>query len=187
VNITTLTMPDWLELANDAFYLIGSAVFQCVEYHYTTKVRQKSFCFSYIKVLARLTRLIRLTWTLRPWLATYPTRDSNSEPCQPIPCHVQHDPVHQNISYNRQQGNGLKISPHKRLVTYFRYIFIAPDVFPRSFINHCYWLLWLTRSMGSAHSTMLKVANHTVFIFRLFNDNVSSSYYTASNDGMNNE
>jgi hypothetical protein len=25
--------PSWLELANDAFYLIGSAVFQCTEYH----------------------------------------------------------------------------------------------------------------------------------------------------------
>jgi hypothetical protein len=24
----------------DAFYLIGFAVFQCVEYHWTTKVRQ---------------------------------------------------------------------------------------------------------------------------------------------------
>jgi hypothetical protein len=23
----------WLELTNDAFYLIGSAAFQCVEYH----------------------------------------------------------------------------------------------------------------------------------------------------------
>jgi hypothetical protein len=26
-------LPGWLELANDAFYLIGSAVFQCIEYH----------------------------------------------------------------------------------------------------------------------------------------------------------
>jgi hypothetical protein len=28
-----LTMPGWLKLADDAFYLIGSAVFQCMEYH----------------------------------------------------------------------------------------------------------------------------------------------------------
>jgi hypothetical protein len=27
-----LTTPGWLELANDAFYLINSAVFQCMEY-----------------------------------------------------------------------------------------------------------------------------------------------------------
>jgi hypothetical protein len=25
--------PGWLELANDVFYLNGSAVFQCMEYH----------------------------------------------------------------------------------------------------------------------------------------------------------
>jgi hypothetical protein len=56
----------WLEMANDAFYLIGSAVFQCMEYHWTTKVRQKTFYFSFFKVLAGLTRL---TWKLRP--ATY--------------------------------------------------------------------------------------------------------------------
>jgi hypothetical protein len=28
-----VTTPGWLELANDAFYLIGSAVFQCMEHH----------------------------------------------------------------------------------------------------------------------------------------------------------
>jgi hypothetical protein len=33
-----LTAHGWLELANDAFYLIGAAVFQCMEYHWTTKV-----------------------------------------------------------------------------------------------------------------------------------------------------
>jgi hypothetical protein len=27
-----VTMPGWLELANNAFYLIGSAVFQCMGY-----------------------------------------------------------------------------------------------------------------------------------------------------------
>jgi hypothetical protein len=32
-SVTTLTKPGWLELANDAFYLIGSAVFQSMEYH----------------------------------------------------------------------------------------------------------------------------------------------------------
>jgi hypothetical protein len=32
-SVTTLTTPGWLELANDAFYLIGSAVFQYMEYH----------------------------------------------------------------------------------------------------------------------------------------------------------
>jgi hypothetical protein len=52
-------------LANNTFYLIGSAVFQCMEYHWTTKVRQKTFYFSFFKVLAGLTRL---TWTLRSWL-----------------------------------------------------------------------------------------------------------------------
>jgi hypothetical protein len=28
-----LRKPGWLDLANDAFYLITSAVLQCVEYH----------------------------------------------------------------------------------------------------------------------------------------------------------
>jgi hypothetical protein len=32
-SLTTLTKPGWLELANDAFYLIGSAVFQRMAYH----------------------------------------------------------------------------------------------------------------------------------------------------------
>jgi hypothetical protein len=55
----------WLKLANDAFYLIDSAVFQCMEYHWATKVRQKTFYFSFLKVLDGLTRL---TWTLSLWL-----------------------------------------------------------------------------------------------------------------------
>jgi hypothetical protein len=29
----SIRKPGWLELANDAFYLIGAAVFQCMEYH----------------------------------------------------------------------------------------------------------------------------------------------------------
>jgi hypothetical protein len=37
VSVVTLaesvTTPGWLKLANDAFYLIGSAVFQSMEYH----------------------------------------------------------------------------------------------------------------------------------------------------------
>jgi hypothetical protein len=32
-SVTTLTTPGWLALANDAFYFISSAVFQCMEYH----------------------------------------------------------------------------------------------------------------------------------------------------------
>jgi hypothetical protein len=31
VSITTLTMPGWLELSDDAFYVVGSAVFDCLE------------------------------------------------------------------------------------------------------------------------------------------------------------
>jgi hypothetical protein len=53
-----------LELANDAFYMIGSAVFQCTEYHWTTKAIQKIFYFSFFKVLAGPTLL---TWTPRSW------------------------------------------------------------------------------------------------------------------------
>jgi hypothetical protein len=30
-NLTTPATPGWLELANDAFYLIGSPVFRCME------------------------------------------------------------------------------------------------------------------------------------------------------------
>jgi hypothetical protein len=48
----------WLELVNDAFYLVGSAVFQCTEYHWTTKVGQKTFYFSFSKVFAGLTPLL---------------------------------------------------------------------------------------------------------------------------------
>jgi hypothetical protein len=56
------TTPGWLELANDAFYLIGSAVFQCMEYHWTRKLRQnKTLYFSVFKVIAWLTWLTRLT------------------------------------------------------------------------------------------------------------------------------
>jgi hypothetical protein len=44
--------------------LVGYAVFQCKEYHWTTKVREKTFYFSFFKMLSGLTRL---TWKLRPW------------------------------------------------------------------------------------------------------------------------
>jgi hypothetical protein len=30
----------------DTFYLIGSAVFKCMEYHWSTKVRLPIICFS---------------------------------------------------------------------------------------------------------------------------------------------
>jgi hypothetical protein len=36
----------WLKLANNAFYLISYAVFQCMKYHWTMKVRLFIFCFS---------------------------------------------------------------------------------------------------------------------------------------------
>jgi flagellar biosynthesis regulator FlbT len=36
-------MPGWLQLANDAFYLFGSAVIQSMEHHRTTKVRRLFF------------------------------------------------------------------------------------------------------------------------------------------------
>jgi hypothetical protein len=32
-HIRVIVSAGWLEMANDAFYLIGSAVFQCMEYH----------------------------------------------------------------------------------------------------------------------------------------------------------
>jgi hypothetical protein len=41
-----LTTSDWLELANDAFYLIGSAVFQCMEYH---ESKTEDFIFRFSK------------------------------------------------------------------------------------------------------------------------------------------
>jgi hypothetical protein len=44
------------------FYLVGPAVFQCMEYHWTTKVKHKTLYFSFFEVLAAITRL---TWTLR--------------------------------------------------------------------------------------------------------------------------
>jgi hypothetical protein len=50
-------------MANGAFYLIGSAVFQRLQYHWTTKVRQKTIYFSFFEMLAGPTRL---TWKLRP-------------------------------------------------------------------------------------------------------------------------
>jgi hypothetical protein len=37
----------------DAFYLIGSAVFQCMEYHWTTKVRQKTLFFVFFRSVSR--------------------------------------------------------------------------------------------------------------------------------------
>jgi hypothetical protein len=49
-SVTTLTKPGWLELANDAFYLIGSAVFQCIEDHCATKVKQKTLFFVFQSV-----------------------------------------------------------------------------------------------------------------------------------------
>jgi hypothetical protein len=33
VGLNEVANVGWLELVNDAFYLIGSAVFQCMEYH----------------------------------------------------------------------------------------------------------------------------------------------------------
>jgi hypothetical protein len=52
---------------NDAVYLIGSAMFQCMEYHWTTKIRQKAFYFYFFKVLTGLTRL---TWMFGHWTDT---------------------------------------------------------------------------------------------------------------------
>jgi hypothetical protein len=34
-----------LQLVNDAFYLIGSAVFQCMKHHVTTEVWNRTFIF----------------------------------------------------------------------------------------------------------------------------------------------
>jgi hypothetical protein len=48
-------MPAWLELAKDAFYLIGSALLQHREHHWVTKVKH-DFYVSFFKMLARLTR-----------------------------------------------------------------------------------------------------------------------------------
>jgi hypothetical protein len=33
ISLKLMANMSWLELGNDAFYLIGFAVFQCVEYH----------------------------------------------------------------------------------------------------------------------------------------------------------
>jgi hypothetical protein len=54
-------MPGWLELAKDAFYLIGSAMFQCMEYQWTMKAREKTLFFCFFEALAWLTRLTQLT------------------------------------------------------------------------------------------------------------------------------
>jgi hypothetical protein len=75
-----LSTPEWLKLANDAFYLISSAVFQCMEYHWTTKSRQKTLFFVF-KVLAGRTRL---TWTLHPsYIKKRKYCNSNEEFCDP--------------------------------------------------------------------------------------------------------
>jgi hypothetical protein len=54
-------MAGWLELANDAFYLIGSAVFQCMDYHSNKEVREKTFDFWFFKVLDWLTQPTQIT------------------------------------------------------------------------------------------------------------------------------
>jgi hypothetical protein len=52
-SVTTLTTPGWLQPVSDAFYLLGSAVFQRMEYQQTTKLRQKTFYFSFFKKFSR--------------------------------------------------------------------------------------------------------------------------------------
>jgi hypothetical protein len=57
VSLSQLANNTWL--TNSAFDLIGSAVFQYMEYQRTMKVRKNTFYFSFFKVLAKLTWL---TW-----------------------------------------------------------------------------------------------------------------------------
>jgi hypothetical protein len=66
-----------LVLSRTSCYLIGSAVFQCMEYRWTTKVRQKTFYFSFFKLFAGQTRL---TWTFLFCCICCP-RDPNSARC----------------------------------------------------------------------------------------------------------
>jgi hypothetical protein len=51
-----LTLAASARLADDVFHLIGFAVLRCVEYELITKVRQKTFYFSFFEVLSGLTR-----------------------------------------------------------------------------------------------------------------------------------
>jgi hypothetical protein len=37
-----VTKPSWLDLTTDLFYLISCDVLQCMEYHWTTKVKQET-------------------------------------------------------------------------------------------------------------------------------------------------
>jgi hypothetical protein len=54
-NLNYLANNAWLAgAANSAFYLIGSAVLQCMECHRTTKVRQKTFYFSRFQSVRRV-------------------------------------------------------------------------------------------------------------------------------------
>jgi hypothetical protein len=54
-SVTTLTTSGWLQLANDVFYLIGSAVFQCMELTLNHESKREDILF--FKVLAEVTRL----------------------------------------------------------------------------------------------------------------------------------
>lgn len=45
-----LTTPSWLKLANNAIYLIGSAVFCCMQCHWSAKVRQIALFFVFQSV-----------------------------------------------------------------------------------------------------------------------------------------
>jgi hypothetical protein len=57
-NVTMLTTPGYLKLANDAFYLIDFAVFQCTEYpplNYERKT--KDFIFFVLQSVSRTNTL----------------------------------------------------------------------------------------------------------------------------------
>lgn len=56
-SLSWLTAPGWLQQANDALYLIGFAVLQCMDYQRASEVRQKTFYFNIFKVLLVLARL----------------------------------------------------------------------------------------------------------------------------------
>lgn len=49
-SVTKLTTPGWLKLANDAFHLFVSALFQCMEYKLTNKLIKRTFYFNFISV-----------------------------------------------------------------------------------------------------------------------------------------
>jgi hypothetical protein len=63
-----LTTPGWLDLANDAFYLIGSAVVQCI--HGTTKVRQKTFSFFVFQSVSRANSRAERVFILEHYFAS---------------------------------------------------------------------------------------------------------------------